>query len=288
MRDQLEGAGFLRSFHDAFPGVTSRSLAGARIDATRSSYDLLAGFARANADGAAPRAVLDLACGDGYLLEVLASEAPETTRLVGLDFSGGELMAARARLAGAARRPAGLTLLHADATALPLATGEVDVVLCHLALNLLAPVDVAVAEIRRVLAPGGTVAAVVLGGGFPACDATLAFQRALSQARAQTTAAMRAPLTLDRRTSDPYSLAALFSPKAGFGGVAVSDLRLRLAGSEDELWAFFAGFYDVAGLPARELAHVEAATRAALAGVAVGEGIAAAALSLRLIVAQRL
>jgi SAM-dependent methyltransferase len=284
MRDALDGAGFLRSFHDAFPGVTSRALAGGRIDGSRSSYDLVAGFAAARADGTPARAVLDLACGDGHLLDLLAREVPETTRLVGVDFSGGELAAARARLAGCMARAGGLALHHAEAAALPLATGSIDVVLCHLALNLLLPLDAVVGEIRRVLTPGGTLAAVVFGGGFPACAATQAFQRALAHARAQTTAPRRS--LADRRTSDPYSLAALFSPEAGFRGATISDLRLALGGHEDDLWAFFASVYDVAGLPERELGHVEAATRAALAESRGGDGQVRAALSLRLLVAH--
>lgn len=63
---------FLAGFHDADPGVTSRAFAAlpARMaDATfPSSYECLASVVPSG-----PGTVVDLACGDGYLLSLLAA-----------------------------------------------------------------------------------------------------------------------------------------------------------------------------------------------------------------------
>src|ERR1043165_7554754 len=58
-------------------------------------YDWLAGEVR---DLPAEAGILDLACGDGYLMSLLASRGGR--RLVGIDRSAEELAAARARLGG--------------------------------------------------------------------------------------------------------------------------------------------------------------------------------------------
>ena len=52
---------------------------------------------------------------------------------------------------------------------MPFADASFDTVVSHLGLDVMAPLDAVMAEIRRVLAPGGQVAAIV--GGGPAADA---------------------------------------------------------------------------------------------------------------------
>ncbi|MYR57178.1 methyltransferase domain-containing protein, partial [Streptomyces sp. SID625] len=70
---------FLRSFHAEHPAVTGDALGGGRAPDGRSSYAILADQV------AGRRRVLDLGCGDGVLLELLAT-APGR-RLAGVDLS---------------------------------------------------------------------------------------------------------------------------------------------------------------------------------------------------------
>jgi SAM-dependent methyltransferase len=74
--------------------------------------------------------------------------------VVGVDQSAGELAVARAS------GSPGL-LVRARATALPVAGGAADAVVCSMALMRLAPLDAVLGEVRRVLRPGGTFAATV-------------------------------------------------------------------------------------------------------------------------------
>ncbi|MFD0802797.1 class I SAM-dependent methyltransferase, partial [Streptomonospora algeriensis] len=52
-------------------------------------------------------------------------------------------------------------LLRADAAALPVASGSVDAVCAAMSLQVLTPLDAVLAEVRRVLGPGGRIAALV-------------------------------------------------------------------------------------------------------------------------------
>ena len=65
----------------------------------------------------------------------------------------------RTRRALAARAGRG-PLLHADALRLPLADTDVDAVVCSMAIMLLRPAERALAEIARVLRPGGILATI--------------------------------------------------------------------------------------------------------------------------------
>ncbi|MEZ5294289.1 MAG: class I SAM-dependent methyltransferase [Vicinamibacterales bacterium] len=92
------------------------------------------------------RSVLDAGCGTGRYLAAVA--ALGAGRLTGVDVS--VAMLTRVAVPGAAR-------ILGDLTALPLATASMDIVVSGLALNDVAALDLAVAEMARVLAPGGTL-----------------------------------------------------------------------------------------------------------------------------------
>jgi len=94
----------------------------------------------------AGRRVLDLACGSGRYLARLAGQG--AARLVGADLSAA--MLARAKTVSR-------ELLLADLRCLPLADAGFDLIVCGLAVGHVAALAPAVAEMARVLAPGGTL-----------------------------------------------------------------------------------------------------------------------------------
>jgi SAM-dependent methyltransferase len=95
-----------------------------------------------------PAVIIDVGCGDGSALAVAAGQNPGH-RFAGVDWSSGALRQARAL---------GLTVLRGDvAPGLPVADGSVDVVIMSELIEHLVDPDGAVAEVRRVLRPGGSL-----------------------------------------------------------------------------------------------------------------------------------
>lgn len=92
------------------------------------------------------RRVLDLACGSGPVARELAGRA---AMVVGVDLSADEL-------AGSPR-----PVVRADAGVLPFADASFDVVTCSMGLMLIEPLAGVLAEVARVLRPGGVFAATV-------------------------------------------------------------------------------------------------------------------------------
>lgn len=98
-------------------------------------------------DGAAPR-VLDLGCGPGFAAIELLKARPDA-RIVGLDLAPLMLREARRRLGR------GFPLVRADAAVLPFGDTSFDVAIGHSFLYLVDRPAEVLAEVRRVLRPGG-------------------------------------------------------------------------------------------------------------------------------------
>jgi SAM-dependent methyltransferase len=135
---------YLRAFHTDRPGITELALRHAVDPDVGTAYDWLV-------DGlpSSPGDVVDVACGNAAVQPWLAGH--ET--YLGVDLSDAELQHASA----AGRGP----VARGDARRLPLADSSADTVVSSMGLMLVRPVEQAVAEIRRVLRPGGTVAMLV-------------------------------------------------------------------------------------------------------------------------------
>ncbi len=102
-----------------------------------------------DASGVAPRVVVDLGCGTAQLTADLSRRFPGAL-VAGVDLSDAMLIAARRRL-GAEAPP----LLRANVYALPLADASVDLLTSTISYHWYLEPARALAEIRRVLRPGG-------------------------------------------------------------------------------------------------------------------------------------
>jgi ubiquinone/menaquinone biosynthesis C-methylase UbiE len=94
-----------------------------------------------------PAVVLDVGCGDGSTLAVAAESNPGH-RFAGIDWSAEALRQASRQ---------GLTVIRGAAPGLPVADGVADVVIMSELIEHLVDPDGAVAEVRRVLRPGGSL-----------------------------------------------------------------------------------------------------------------------------------
>ncbi|MBS2538887.1 class I SAM-dependent methyltransferase [Catenulispora sp. NF23] len=230
---------FLHAFHAEHPAVTSEWLGHGRAPDGRSSYELLR-------DRVAGRErVLDLGCGDGLLLDLLAgsdSSEPSAGRerprqLTGVDLSPQTLALARKRPALADTR-----LEEARAQELPFPDSSFDACVSHMALMLMADIEQVAVEVARVLAPGGVLACVV-GNGVLLDEAYDRFRALAKEEIADTPAAKRMPTLGDRRTRTREGFDAILGP-AGFAPVEWESVAIDLGGPVDRVWTGVASLYD--------------------------------------------
>ncbi len=107
---------------------------------------------------------LDVGCGNGAFTEMLADRALAAD-VEGIDPSPEQVAFARQRLAGRAAR-----VQLGDAMDLPCPDASVDAAVMALVIFFVPDPEVGVAEMARVVRPGGSVSAYawdILGGGFP-------------------------------------------------------------------------------------------------------------------------
>jgi ubiquinone/menaquinone biosynthesis C-methylase UbiE len=107
--------------------------------------------------------ILEVGCGTGSLTFALAAAA-DFVEIRAIDVSEVYLAAARSRNADPR-----ISIEHGDAGALPFADATFDRALAQLVLQFIPDTERALAEMRRVVKPGGTIAAAVwnTSGGQP-------------------------------------------------------------------------------------------------------------------------
>jgi SAM-dependent methyltransferase len=111
--------------------------------------------------------VVDIGCGAGTDLLLAARRTGSQGRAIGVDMT--EAMRRRASNGAVACGLEHVEVRHGDATRLPIGDRTVDVVISNGVLNLVPEKERAVAEIARVLKPGGRVqiADIIIGEVLP-------------------------------------------------------------------------------------------------------------------------
>lgn len=97
--------------------------------------------------------VLDLACGTGLNFPHLHELVGEEGRVIGVDVTPAMLMLANQRIAQ--RNWKNVETREADAARLPFADASFDKAICSFAMSIIPDYMQAIAEIKRVLMPGG-------------------------------------------------------------------------------------------------------------------------------------
>lgn len=160
--------------------------------------------------------VLDLACGTGIVARLAAGRVGPRGRVVGLDISPAMLTVARSQPA-----PAGAPVhWHlGTAAALPYRAAAFDAAACAFGLMFFADQARALAELRRVLAPGGRLAVSVWGK-----EAENPVEARLNTVRVRYAgASAAAQQAVVHALGDPVELWRLLTA-AGFRSVAVDSL----------------------------------------------------------------
>ena len=113
-------------------------------------------------------AVLDVGCGTGEIMARLAETFPHAS-FVGIDLEEPHLARARARCAAFGSR---IRFETGDALALPFADATFDLVVCRHLLQAVPDAGRVLAEIRRVLRPGGRMHLIAEDYGMLLCHPT--------------------------------------------------------------------------------------------------------------------
>jgi ubiquinone/menaquinone biosynthesis C-methylase UbiE len=175
------------------------------------------------------RAALDAGCGTGNSLLPLARRvATEGGAVVALDLSAGVLATARARV-----EAEGLPVrcMEGDIEALPFAAASFDLVLANYMLYHVPHLDRAIAELRRVLRPGGVLLAATNG------RANMPELRALV-ARACAESGVPAPVVASlarAQNRSPWAYLGYFGLENGAEPLRRSFADVRLKRYPDEL-----------------------------------------------------
>jgi SAM-dependent methyltransferase len=200
------------------------------------------------------RRLLDVACGSGV---VAAAAVARGSTVAGVDFSPAMLAEARRRVPDAEWH-------EADAEALPIADGSVDAVVSNFGLHHFPFPTRALAEARRVLRPGGRLAATV----WAAPDANPGWRIVFDAIAAHGDPAIplpTAPLGRLNRTEDCLRVMR----DAGFEDDQVSVRVVRatwpLASPEHLIDGFLAGTVRMAALIAAQTPDARSNIRAAVA-----------------------
>jgi ubiquinone/menaquinone biosynthesis C-methylase UbiE len=184
--------------------------------------------------------VLDLACGDGHLADSLLPWLNGRARYVGLDMSEAELARAREKVSDSRAH-----FLKGIAQKIPFPDASFDLVLCHMALMLMLPLEPVILEISRVLRPGGRFAAVVGRQSEKGSTSHLITEIIIAFLKSRYPR-IGVARTGDPRVRDRY-LPTLF--EAGFTGrTRVEDFALQAKVSSREVWDYYSETYLVGAL----------------------------------------
>jgi SAM-dependent methyltransferase len=193
-------------------------------------------FAEALVKVLAPRtgeAILDVGCGTGAATRIVAEAVGRPGRVVGLDLNPGMLAVARgidqaeavAATDGGTPPPARASIewLEASALEMPLADRSFDAVVAAQVLQFIPDVGAVAAEMRRVLRPGGRLAASVWRG----LDRNPYFAAQVAAVRGRLGEDAGDALSAGFHMTDPEPLTAALT-EAGFEDVTARTLDLAL------------------------------------------------------------
>lgn len=196
----------LVDFHNQKPGITSSTWGQLKTLNGKTSYRILAESLPSDV-----KDVLDLACGNGPLIQTILSEFPNIKSVIGVDLSEAEINSGRKTISSPK-----VKWINGPAQELPLEDSSVDCVLSHMALMLMQPLDPVVDEIKRVLRSGGIFSAVI--SNFPP-QKYPTFTELMASARevyARKIPSINNLVFGDPRVRSPEGLQTLFSSAKGF------------------------------------------------------------------------
>ncbi len=245
----------LADWHNQDPGMTLKVLTRYPTSEGISSY---AGLVKAAGHIEGTQCV-DLACGDGSLLLALLPHLGPHGHVAAIDMSTAELERARTLVVDPR-----VSFYEATAQTIPLPNARIDLVFCHLALMLMAPISPVLDEIARVLKPGGRLCAVTIAP----MEHEEPTKSIFSWMRSQVFQKMRHADLLnmgDSRFASEDGIRALFSAHPAFMPIEQFELfHLQLEYQVASLWSDLSAFYLPRFLSREEMQDIREAAEAML------------------------
>ncbi len=266
---------YLQDFHRRQVGVTSAAFAHLPARSASTSYaSSYAALSDLVPVGNRPLSVLDLGCGDGHLLGLLAARRQPQLQLLGVDMSEAELAAARAAL------PASVWLQQGRGQALDVPDASIDCLVSHMALMLMDDIEQVMREIRRVLRPGSQFATIV-GRTFLLGEVNDVFMRAFKPIASDALPPLRFG---DRRAGSEAGWRELLD--AGFADVEFDDIDVPWTPPPASLWAALLDTYDIDRLDDDARQRLRSAFLDAVTPLQASDGTIATGWGLRLVRAR--
>lgn len=228
----------LRMAHKEAPSMTPKAFAIHLTAQGMSSYQILTQTLRRVSSP--DMSVLDLACGDGYMIHEVLKVTGNGAQVAGLDMSEGELAVARKNFSQHSK----VSLLNGRAQAMPFASDSFDAVLCHMAFMLMTPVDAVIQEILRVLKPQGVFSAIV-GWTDPKSSMGQEVMAVTGEFFKRNFPHLPPKLpTGDARVRSHEGIQELFSANKGFASdLEIQDFHINVNVNEEDFWAFYGDTY---------------------------------------------
>ena len=226
------GEQFLLNFHAQNPGCTVHAFGDCTTATGATSYDLLI-------ESLPPGSrILDLGCGDGFMLERCIDAGHLPDHLFGIDLSPTELGLARQR-----PKLNGVQLKQARVQAIPHPDASLDLVLSHLVLMLVGPVAPVISEVARVLKPGGNVRAIM--GGGPAVVPDNAIELFVECLDICVPDSKPLPQMGDTQLRKPGGLHAVFAVDGRFEDIQVEPVYVSKRAPFDDVWLMMGTVYEM-------------------------------------------
>jgi ubiquinone/menaquinone biosynthesis C-methylase UbiE len=246
---------YLDRFHTALPFANETLFTNLRTVGDRSSYEVLARAAAA----VGGRDVLDVGCGNGCLVNELLEAFPRDTQFTGIDMCAAEIDAARTTFAAERR----VRFERVRAETLPFGDQSFDTVTAHQTLNFFPDPRPALAEIFRVLRPGG---ALVFAQNR-ALPEELNYVRLLRAGQAvakQQYPKMIAPVDADRRIYHASGIRDLLKESAKFDLERMKHETFSVGAmmTPETAASTFARIYIIASIPSNEAIFAAIVARA--------------------------
>jgi SAM-dependent methyltransferase len=222
--------------HRTAPGMTACVFARHEVLGGIDCYDLI--LRGLEAVEGQPATVVDLACGDGHLIERLLGRLDSATTVIGVDMSEDELALARRHHGSRAN----VEFRCERAQSLSLPDGSADVVLCHMALMVMRPLAPVVDEVARVLRPGGVFAAVIASSRQPEA-ATRRLHEVVVRFLDQEPAGRPAFRVGEPEARTREGLQSMFSEARGFEIVELVELSVHQRYPAGDVWQHWRDSY---------------------------------------------